>query len=134
MLICSVRLVTTRRLHLRRQDFYVRRDVRKMRWIARYDAFDPFAASERRVQRVIDAAAHDAAAPRLPDRGLIISYCERLNVKFLAQPEGQLSGKFSGHFVKASEGSKRFRKCVCIGKTVPVLLERREASPVFWMF
>jgi hypothetical protein len=54
------------------QDFHIRCGVCEVRRIAGHDAYDGLAACKRRMQRIVDASAHDAAATGFPDGGLVI--------------------------------------------------------------
>ena len=58
----------------------------KMRGIARDDAFGAFAPGKGRMERIVDTAPHNAALPRLRNRGLVIRQRQRINLDQRLQP------------------------------------------------
>src|SRR6266513_2610405 len=105
--------------------------MREMRRVTSDDAFDLFTTGECRVQRIINATAHNSAMMGFSDGSLIIRNGECLDRKPLTQIQRQFRSDCGWHFVKPGESSKGLRQRVRIAETVAILREGGQSPLVF---
>ena len=100
----------------------------KVSRIAGHNLHRFFAAGKSRMQRIINAPAHDSPAARFPERCFIISQGQWLHQKRSLQTQHQLGGHPVRHLVKPGEGGKGFRQRMGVRERSRGIVQSRQAS------